>query len=87
MLKTSTYLLALATVLCLGSQAFAGEGQPFGSPSRPGSPFVAEMLSHGGAQGPVLPQRNRWSHIYNGAIHQGHDAALARAEANLICGG
>jgi hypothetical protein len=75
MRKTSTYLLVFAAVLCLGSSAFAGKGQPFGYGSHPGSPG-----------GPVLPQRNCWTHIYNGAIHQGHDAALARAEASLICG-
>jgi len=86
MRKTSTYLLAFAAVLCLGSQAFAGEGQPFGFGSQPGSPVAGEMLLHSGSRGPVLPERSCWSHIYNGAIRQGHDAALARAEANLICG-
>ena len=75
MTRLSLVLLAGALTLCASAQALARNPQPI-SAAKPNS----------GARGPVLPQRNCWTHIYNSGIRKGHDAALARAEANLIYG-
>jgi hypothetical protein len=75
MTRLSISLLAGALTLCAGAQAFARDPQP-----------ASAAKATSGAHGPALPQRNCWSHIYNSGIRKGHDAALARAEANLICG-
>jgi hypothetical protein len=76
MIRTSLFFLAATLILCATAEAFTR--QP---PRVTNFAFV-----HGGTHGPALPQRSCWSHIYNGSINLGHDAALARAEANLICG-
>jgi hypothetical protein len=77
MIRTSLFLLAGVLTLCASAEAFARQPLP---------PATNVAFSHGGMRGPALPQRSCWSHIYNGAINRGHDAALARAEASLICG-
>ena len=77
MIRTSLFVLAATITLCATAEAFTRQPLP---------PVTNAVSLHGGMRGPALPQRNCWSHIYNGAISRGHDAALARAEANLICG-
>ncbi len=75
MTRLSILLLAGALTLCAGAPAFARDPQP-----------ASTAKATSGARRPALPQRNCWTHIYNSGIRKGHDAALARAEANLICG-
>jgi hypothetical protein len=75
MTRLSIVLLAGALTLCAGAQAVARDVPP-----------ASTAKATSGARGPALPQRNCWAHIYNSGISKGHDAALARAEANLICG-
>jgi hypothetical protein len=75
MTRLSIVLLAGAVIFCVGAQAFARNPQP----------APAAKATSTGVR-PALPRRNCWTHIYNSGIRKGHDAALARAEANLICG-
>jgi hypothetical protein len=77
MIRTSLFFLAATLTLCATAEAFTRQ---------PPQRVINFAFVHGGTRGPALPQRSCWSHIYNGSINLGHDAALARAEANLICG-
>jgi hypothetical protein len=56
------------------------------SPVAPIAQFERGLGNPGGGGLPVVTLRNCWTHIYNSGIRKGHDAALARAEASLICG-
>ncbi len=66
-------LIAAVITLAVGTQAFANGA-------------VVANTTHGASRN-AHPQVRCWSHIYNSGIAKGHDAALAAAEANLICGG
>jgi hypothetical protein len=73
MLRIDAALVAVVLTLAVGAPAFAKE--------------TLAIKTTSGSSRPAHPQTKCWPHIYNAGIAKGHDAALAAAEANLICGG